>query len=79
MLGTWVQPLPPLFDKSKISGEKIIVRNASGGEKVTTIDGVERKLDGEMLVIADEQKAVAVAGVMGADNSAIDNNTTEII
>jgi len=59
------------FDVSCISGNGIIVRNAADGEKITTLDGVERTLDSSMLVIADKERAVAIAGVMGGENSMI--------
>lgn len=72
------QPLHA-FDKDKIVGETIIVRDAQDGEKITTIDQAERTLDREMLVIADSRSAVAVAGVMGGSNSAIDDNTVNIV
>lgn len=72
------QPLHA-FDREKIAGETIIVRNAVDDEKITTIDEFSRELDSEMLVIADEEKALAVAGVMGGKQSAISDATTEII
>lgn len=59
------------FDISAIEGKKIIVRNANDAEKINTLDGVERTLDSSMLVISDVNKAVAVAGVMGGENSMI--------
>lgn len=66
---------------SEAEGSKvgIIVRRAEQNEKITTLDGVERQLDNQMLVIADNEKAIAIAGVMGGENSEIDENTTEII
>ena len=59
------------FDIGCIEGGGIIVRNACAGEKMTTLDGVERVLDESMLVIADKNRAVAIAGVMGGENSMI--------
>ena len=59
------------FDVSCISGSGIIVRNAKDGETMKTLDGVERTLDSSMLVIADKECAVAIAGVMGGENSMI--------
>ena len=67
------------FDLNKISGNKIIVREANAGEKIVTLDGVERTLEAGELVIADGGKAIAIAGVMGGQNSSIDNGTTDIL
>jgi phenylalanyl-tRNA synthetase beta chain len=72
------QPLHA-FDLSKLSGSKIIVRRAAGEEKITTLDGVERKLAADMLVIADAERAVAVAGVMGGENTEISDQTTDVL
>jgi len=57
----------------------IIIRTAKKGEKIKTLDEIERKLDESMLVIADEKKPIALAGIMGGLDSAVDENTTEII
>lgn len=67
------------FDLRYLDGGKVIVRNAKDGEKITTLDGVERALSGEMLVIADENKPVAVAGIMGGEYSGIMDDTTTIV
>ncbi|KRQ87346.1 Phenylalanine--tRNA ligase beta subunit [Caloramator mitchellensis] len=67
------------FDYRFIEGKKIIVRRAEEGEKFTTLDGIERTLDDSMLVIADGAKAVAVAGVMGGQNSEIQEDTSTIV
>lgn len=72
------QPLHA-FDLGLLEGAKIIVRRAQSGEKVTTLDGVERQLSKDDLVIADAKKAVAVAGVMGAGNSEINTATANIL
>ncbi|MBM3173909.1 MAG: phenylalanine--tRNA ligase subunit beta, partial [Chloroflexi bacterium] len=58
------QPLHA-FDYSRLRGRKIIVRRAAKGEVITSLDGVERTLEREILVIADGERAVAVAGIMG--------------
>jgi len=67
------------FDLRDVSGNHIIVRRAEDGEKITTLDDVERTLDASLLVIADEERAVAVAGVMGALNSEVKNDTTTVL
>jgi phenylalanyl-tRNA synthetase beta chain len=72
------QPLHA-FNYPKIRGKKIIVRRANDGELVVTLDGAERVLSGDMLVIADEERAVAIAGVMGSANSEITPETTSVL
>ena len=67
------------FDYNYLKGGKIVVRHAADGEKITTLDGVERTLAERMLVIADAEKAVAVAGVMGGENSEIIPETKTIV
>ena len=67
------------FDLTYLEGKKIIVRRAEDGEEITTLDDIDRKLDSSMLVIADEKRAVAVAGVMGAENSEIREDTRTIL
>ena len=65
--------------KSEIRNPKIIVRRAKEGERFKTLDGVERKLDENTLVIANKEKPIALAGVMGGENSGIKDNTASII
>ncbi len=72
------QPLHS-FDYEKIRGRKIIVRRASDNENIVTLDGVERELTTDMLVIADTMGAVAVAGVMGGANSEVTEETTSVL
>jgi phenylalanyl-tRNA synthetase beta chain len=72
------QPLHA-FDAKKISDNNIVVREAKKDEEFITLDNEKRILSEEMLVIADPEKAVALAGVMGGLNSEVDDNTTSII
>lgn len=72
------QPLHA-FDLAKLSEQRIIVRRARSGEKIKTLDGVERHLDKEMLVIADADKAVALAGIMGGEDSEISDATSDVL
>jgi phenylalanyl-tRNA synthetase beta chain len=67
------------FDFEKIEGKQIIVRRAKEGEKITTLDGQDKALTKDMLVIADKSKPVAVAGVMGGENSEVSENTKTIL
>ncbi len=67
------------FDYEYIKSSEINVRNANEGEEIVTLDGVTRKLSPEMLVIADGSRAVALAGVMGGENSEITDNTTTVV
>ncbi|MDR2649440.1 MAG: phenylalanine--tRNA ligase subunit beta [Clostridiales bacterium] len=67
------------FDIDNIAGRHIIVRNARENETFTTLDGVTRRLDSSMLVIADPQKAVAIAGVMGGENSMVTEDASAIL
>lgn len=67
------------FDFSCVNGKQIIVRRAKEGETIQTLDEKERILTKDMLVIADESKPIAVAGVMGGANSEITENTKTIL
>jgi len=72
------QPLHA-FDYNKLKGGKIIVRSAGNGETMTTLDGTERALNPDILVIADKEDAVAVAGVMGGLDSEVTDKTDTIL
>lgn len=72
------QPLHA-FDLAQLAEFRIVVRRAQSGEKVKTLDGVERELDGEMLVIADATRAVAIAGVMGGEETEISDETVDVL
>ena len=67
------------FDYRYVSSGKIIVREAEEGESLTTLDGVVRPLTPGMLVIADEDRAIGLAGIMGGENSEILDDTTTVV
>ena len=66
------------FDLGTVTGHQVVVRRAQTRENIRTIDGVERALDPDMLVIADQHRPIAIAGVMGGANSEIAQQTTDI-
>ncbi|HLJ53986.1 MAG TPA: phenylalanine--tRNA ligase subunit beta [Chthonomonadaceae bacterium] len=72
------QPLHA-FDLDQLSGGRIVVRRARAGEKLTTLDGAERDLTPDMLVIADAERAVALAGLMGGADSEVHDGTTNLL
>ena len=67
------------FDYSCLDGSEIIVRNANDGETFVSLDSQKHTLDSSMLVIADKNKAVALAGVMGGENSEITESTKTVV
>ena len=67
------------FDLAKLGQSQIVVRRANRREKLTTLDGVDRELDAEMLVIADASRAMAVAGVLGGRDSEVSESTTDVL
>lgn len=71
------QPLHA-YDLTKINDRKIVVRKALNGEKIVTLDGVERELNKGELVIADAEKPLGIAGIMGGESSKVTEKTTEI-
>ncbi len=74
----YAQPLHA-FDLTKLLGAEIRVRRARDGEKLLCLDGVERELAGGMLVIADSQRPVAIAGVIGGEDTAVAAGTVDIL
>ena len=71
------QPLHA-FDAAKIAGNKVLVRYAKENETFVTLDGVERKLSAEDLVIADQDKPMCIAGVFGGEHSGVTETTTSV-
>ena len=72
------QPLHA-FDAGKIRGGTLVARRATTGEQIVTLDGVRRVLDDQMLVIADVERALVIAGVFGSQDAEIDDRTTDIV
>ena len=67
------------FDRTSLAGDRIVVRRAKRGEKLRTLDGVERELDEHDLVIADAERAIALAGIMGGEETEVRDTNTEIL
>lgn len=67
------------YDMSTIAGNKIIVKRASDGDTFVTLDGQERKLDSEVLMICDGEKEVGIAGIMGGENSMITDDVSTVL
>ena len=67
------------YDLSTIAGHKIIVRRAKNGDVFQTLDGQERKLDEDVLMICDAEKEVGIAGIMGGENSKITDEVTTVL
>ncbi len=72
------QPLHS-FDYERLRGKRVIARRARDGERIVSLDDVERTLASDMLVIADAERAVAIAGVMGGANSEVTGGTTSVL
>jgi phenylalanyl-tRNA synthetase beta chain len=67
------------FDARKLAGAELIVRSATEGERITTLDGKTRELGAPILVIADAEKAVVIAGIMGSAEAGVTDATTELV
>ena len=67
------------FDLNSVAGRRVIIRQAESGEKILTLDGEERKLDPSMLVIADMEKPIALAGVMGGAETEVGDSTVDVL
>ncbi len=67
------------YDADRLPGGRIVVRRARDGERLETIDHVERTLDERMLVIADEERAIGLAGIMGGASTEVGSGTTNVI
>ena len=67
------------FDFDKLAGGRIVVRRAEPGEELRTLDGVDRKLEPTDLMIADAERSVALAGIMGGEESEIGEGTTDVL
>src|SRR6202011_5873559 len=74
----YAQPLHA-FDLAKLSGGQVHVRRARAGEKLLCLDGIGRELNPDMLVIADADKPVAIAGVIGGEETAVTEATTDVL
>ena len=70
---------PHAFDFAKIGGAKIVVRKAAAGERITSIDGTKCDLNPNMLVIADAEKPIAIAGVMGGLDTEVGDSTVTVL
>ena len=78
VMHVWGSPLHA-FDRSKLAEGRIVVRRARSGEEVRTLDGVARELVSEDLVIADAERAVALAAIMGGEETEVTDETTEVL
>jgi phenylalanyl-tRNA synthetase beta chain len=78
VMHVWGSPLHA-FDRRKLADGRIVVRNARPGEELRTLDGTTRRLDGEDLLITDGGKAVALAAIMGGEDSEVTDETTEVL
>ncbi len=72
------QPLHA-FDLDRVAGARLTVRRAREGERVATLDGQERTLDGEMVVIEDAEGPTSIAGIMGGARSEVEPDTTRVL
>jgi len=78
VMHVWGSPLHA-FDRERLTGGRIVVRRARPGEELRTLDGVERRLEPSDLVIADGERAVALAAIMGGEESEVSETATEVM
>jgi len=78
VMHVWGSPLHA-FDRSKLAGGRIVVRRARAGEELRTLDGTLRKLEPSDLMITDGEKPVALAAIMGGEESEVGDDTTEVL
>jgi phenylalanyl-tRNA synthetase beta chain len=78
VMHVWGSPLHA-FDRAKLAGGRIVVRHARAGEEVRTLDGTLRTLDTDDLLITDGERAVALAAIMGGEDSEVTDDTTEVL
>ena len=74
----YAQPMHA-FDLDTVAGRKIVVRRAEDGEKFVTLDGQERVMDSDVLMICDAEKPIGIAGIMGGENSKITDNVSTML
>ncbi|HVM17865.1 MAG TPA: phenylalanine--tRNA ligase subunit beta [Gaiellaceae bacterium] len=67
------------FDRARLAEGRVVVRRAGAGEEILTLDGQQRRLDAADLVIADAERAVAIAGIMGGEESEVTEATSEVL
>ena len=67
------------YDLTKIAGNKIVVKTADDGDKFVTLDGQEREMDSNVLMINDAEKAIGIAGIMGGENSMITDDVNTVL
>ncbi len=78
VMHVWGSPLHA-FDRAKLAGGRIVVRRAGAGEEIRTLDGTLRRLEADDLLITDVERAVALAAIMGGEESEVADTTTELL
>jgi phenylalanyl-tRNA synthetase beta chain len=78
VMHVWGSPLHA-FDRTKLADGRIVVRRAGAGEELRTLDGVMRRLETDDLVITDGERAVALAAIMGGEDSEVTGDTSEVL
>ena len=78
VMHVWGSPLHA-FDRTKLANGRIVVRRARAGEELRTLDGTLRRLDADDLLITDGERAVALAAIMGGEDSEVTDDTREVL